>query len=428
MDRLKIELEALKGEYRTFKASCDGRDMTDEEIVKANGLLDKIEMKEKQIETETRARELVSEPVRETPGVQVVKDEGDKPFRSLGEQMVAIARASTPGGRIDKRLLGIEARSAETGNSEGVNSEGGFLVQTDFATELIANVYDNSQIFSRCDRRTLTTGANSIEIASVNETSRADGSRSGGVRAYWKTELGSLTASKPAFKNVKLEVNDLTAFWPVSDNLLEDAPFLAQEGSALFAREFDFKIQDGIINGDGAGKPLGVLNAASLVSVSKETGQAAATIVFDNIVKMYSRMYIGSRANAVWFINQDIEPQLFSMSLSVGTGGIPVYMPANGLSQSPYGTLMGRPVVPIEQAATLGTVGDIIFADFSQYIVADKGGMQGASSIHLKFDYTQTVFRWKLRIDGQPRWASALTPYKGSSNTVSPFVALATRA
>jgi HK97 family phage major capsid protein len=70
-----------------------------------------------------------------------------------------------------------------------------------------------------------------------------------------------------------------------------------------------------------------LLNSGCLVSVGKETGQAAATVVAENVVKMYSRMFAQSRPNAVWLINQNIEPQLFTMSLAVGTGGVPIYMP-----------------------------------------------------------------------------------------------------
>jgi HK97 family phage major capsid protein len=129
----------------------------------------------------------------------------------------------------------------------------------------------------------------------------------------------------------------------------------------------------------------------------------------------------------VWLVNQDTLPQLYTMSLAVGTGGSPIFMPAGGLSGSPFNTILGRPVLPIEQCATLGTVGDIIFADLSGYILAEKGGLQSDMSIHVKFDTDESVFRFVMRLDGQPERASALTPYKGS-NTLSHFVTLATRA
>ena len=114
------------------------------------------------------------------------------------------------------------------------------------------------------------------------------------------------------------------------------------------------------------------------------------------------------------------------MSSPIGTAGAPVYLPPGGYNSAPYGMLLGRPVYPIEYASTLGTVGDILLADFTQYVVAQKGGMQAATSIHIAFLTDEMVFRITYRIDGEPIWHSALTPFKGSA-TKSPFVALATR-
>jgi len=198
----------------------------------------------------------------------------------------------------------------------------------------------------------------------------------------------------------------------------------------LVAKELAFKVDDALVRGTGAGQPLGILNAGCLVSVAKEAGQGAATVLAENIMKMRSRLFASSRQNSVWLINQNVEPQLHSMSLAVGTGGVPVYMPAGGLSNLPFDTLYGRPVLPIEQCATLGTAGDIILADFSNgYILAEKGGIQADMSIHVQFLYDESVFRFVMRVDGQPVRATALTPYKGgASDTQSHFVALATRA
>lgn len=182
------------------------------------------------------------------------------------------------------------------------------------------------------------------------------------------------------------------------------------------------------LNGTGAGQLLGIQNAACLVSVAKETGQAADTVLFENIVKMWTRLYARSRANAAWYINQDVEPQLFGMAMSVGTGGVPVFMPAGGISGQPYSTLFGRPIIPIEQAATLGDVGDIILADMSQYLLIDKGAIKGDQSIHVKFLYGENTFRFVYRVNGQPIWKSVLTPFKGTANTQSPFIVLAERA
>ena len=104
-----------------------------------------------------------------------------------------------------------------------------------------------------------------------------------------------------------------------------------------------------------------------------------------------------------------------------------MYVPAGGLSEKPYCTLFGRPVIPLEQCSAAGDVGDIILADISQYLLIDKGGIKAASSVHVRFLYDENVFRFIYRVDGQPIWNKPLTPFKGSA-TVSPFVTLAKRS
>jgi len=344
---------------------------------------------------------------------KVTLDEADRPFKSFGEQLTAVIRAGT-GGELDPRLKA-------TGMSEGVPSDGGYLVQTDFATELLKRVYETGQVASRCRKIPISASSNGLKLFGIDETNRATGSRWGGVQAYWLGEGVTKTESQPKFRMMELGLKKLIGMYYATDELLQDATALEGVVSEAFKEEFAFRLDDAIINGTGVGQPLGVLTSSCKVTVSEETGQAADTLIAENVIKMWARMWAKSRANAVWFINQDIEPALFTMTLAVGTGGIPVYMPANGLVDSPYGKLMGRPVIPIEQCATLGDIGDIILADMSQYILIDKGAMQSASSIHVKFTTDETAFRFVYRVDGQPLWSSALTPYKGS-NTLSPFV------
>ncbi len=355
---------------------------------------------------------------RFTPGGDVQETKG---FKTFGEQLMAVKRAETD-REVDPRL------KAPTGLSEGVPADGGFLVQTDFATTLLEKVYADSGILSRVKRIPISANANSLKIPAVAETSRADGSRQGGILAYWAGEAGTKTPSQASFAQVALELKKLVGLCYVTDELLQDASALESWISMAFTREFDFKITDAIVNGDGAAKPLGILNAPCTYAITAETGQSAATILAENIIKMWAARFGPNSGSYVWLINQNIEPQLFTMSLAVGTGGIPIYMPAGGLSGNPYSILMGKPVIPCEQCATLGTAGDIILADLSQYIMIDKGSMQSASSIHVKFTTDETAFRFVFRCDGQPWWASYLTPYKGSTSYQSPFVTIASRS
>jgi HK97 family phage major capsid protein len=186
---------------------------------------------------------------------------------------------------------------------------------------------------------------------------------------------------------------------------------------------------DGVIlDGNGSGKPLGILNAPCLVEVGKEDGQDADTIYAENIINMEARINPTSDGKAIYVANKDTFPQLAAMNIKVGTAGVPVWIPGNTISGKPYQTLMGRELVFSEHAETLGDKGDIYLADFGQYLVGQKvgGGLRFDTSIHLKFDYDQNAYRIIFRIDGQPAWVSARTP-KNSSATVSPFLALEAR-
>lgn len=319
--------------------------------------------------------------------------------------------------------------AAGDGMSQGVTADGGVLVPPAFSTE----VWDRTRVASEsmiqyCDTIPIDPGVQSVTFNAINETSRADGSRWGGVRGYWKGELTQLTESKPKFREVKIEPQELYVFAYVSDKLLRHAPGAA---SAVLARaaadEINFKLGDSVFNGPGAGMPRGVIGHASVVSVAKETGQAGVSVVKENIDKMWSRCHAGFRRNAVWFVNQDVEPQLEQLSAVVGTGGVPVYVPAGGIADAPNARLKGRPVVISEYCATLGTVGDIVLANFSAYCLGIRGMVDQSQSMHLKFDFAQTAFRFIFEADGQPWLASTITPYKGN-NTLSPIVTLATRS
>ena len=173
--------------------------------------------------------------------------------------------------------------------------------------------------------------------------------------------------------------------------------------------------------------PLGVLNSGALVSVAKESGQALNTVVAENLEKMWARMPAGNLGSAEWYINMNVWPQLFQLAHDVGTGGVPVFMPPGGLSQAPFGTIFGRPITPIEQCESLGTKGDVLFMDLSEYVLIEKGGIETASSIHVQFVADELTFRFILRTNGQPKLDTTLAPFKGTDN-LSPFVSLDTRS
>lgn len=354
----------------------------------------------------------------EKPEVKpTLSKDNEKRFASFGEQLMAAYRAATPGGKVDERLT----TRAASGLNESTPSDGGFLVQQDFVTELLKRTYETGILASKVKKIPISTNANGMKINAIDEDSRANGSRWGGVQTYWEGEADEITASKPKFRQMELSLKKLTGLCYATDELLQDAAALEAVIRQAFAEEFGFKIDDAILSGSGEGEPLGILNSGAIVTVAKEASQTDI-ITVENLIKMWNRLWSRSRANAVWYINQELEPYLYTLKI----GDKPVYIPAGGLSEKPYGTLFGRPVVPIEQCSAAGEVGDIILADIGQYLLIDKGGVKSASSIHVRFLYDENVFRFIYRVDGKPIWTKPLTPYKGSA-TVSPFVTLAKR-
>jgi HK97 family phage major capsid protein len=349
-------------------------------------------------------------------------------FKTFGDQLQAIASVAMS-GREDNRLTWspLTPSAAVSGAGASIPSDGGYQIQTDTVTDLMSKVYGTGQVLSRVQRVPISTNSDSLKVNLVDESSRAAGSRWGGVQVYWGAEADSATSKKPKFRQAELSLKDVIGLMYATDRLLQDASALETIFTRAFISEIQFTVEDSIFNGTGAGQMKGILTSAGKVAVNKEGGQPAATLVYENVLKMWSRMWAPSRANSAWFINQDIEPQLHAMAVPVGTGGLPVYLPPGGLSQSPYGTLFGRPVIPTEYNPTLGTEGDIVLADLNQYLMIDKGGIQADSSVHVRFIYNERTFRFIYRCDGQPMWNSALTPAKGT-NTLSPYVTLQTRA
>ena len=402
---------------------------------------------------------LEQEPPPKPPAVKVTGDEADRaaqgnPFKSFGEFLFAVK--DVPYGQVDKRLLPARSRdaldeggfsinkamghrfvgtlseakatkAAPTGLGESSGPAGGYLVDSDRAPGILSRVYEVGELLQRVSIDPVGPNANGMTYFKEAESSRATGSRRGGVRFYWLAENSAITASNPTFDLLELKLKKAGGLVYATDELLADMTALESYVMRILPEELRWGVEDSIINGLGTGQPLGILNSNATVSVAKETGQAAATLVAENVIKMWSRLWGRSQRNAVWLINQDVQPQLYQLSLPVGTGGQLVFTPPGGLSASPYGTLFGRPVIVHESCATLGTVGDILLVDPMEYQMIEKGGIESASSIHVRFTQGEQVFRFTWRIDGQPAWDTALTPANGS-NTQSPFISLATRS
>lgn len=335
---------------------------------------------------------------------------------ALGRFALAV-RAHALGQGSDPRLLAVA-----TGAGTQTDSNMGFAVPREVAPGIEREMFSVGDLLSRVDARSVT--GNSIAYNLMDQTSRADGSRQGGVLGYWVDEGTAPTASNTKIQRMEMKLRKVGAFGVMTDELLDDAAALGGELQQAFAHELIFQVENKIYRGNGSSAPLGFLNAPCLISVSKETNQAAATIVGPNITKMWARMSPNSHKSAVWLANVDTIPQMAELTQPIGTGGIRYpYASVEAGSVS----LWGRPVVFVEYAETVGTVGDLALVDLSKYRLIRKRGVEQASSMHVYFAQGEQAFRAFYRVDGQPVPRAALTPFKGS-NTLSPFVVLATRA
>lgn len=429
LDDLKAQADKLQEEMEAIlqKADDEDREVTDAELTEIEAKKKKQQAFDKQIAaresvkpTAGGGRKSLAEPAqlgRERVPAQVRIEDRRGGFRNLGEFAQTVRAAVLRPGDVDVR---IRNAAPSTAGNEGTGADGGFAVPPEFRQEIWQKVMGEETLLSRTNG--LVTGGNSMTLP-ADETTPWESS--GGVQAYWENELGAITQSKPALQMKNIRLNKLTALVPVSEELLEDAPGMDSYLRKKAPEKMQAKVNTALVRGTGAGQPQGILNSPSLITVAAISGQGSGTVVFGNINAMWSRMYAPLRRNAVWLINQDVEPQLEALAFDHSAPSpVPAYLPAGGLSASPFSTLKGRPVIPVQPCSTVGTVGDIILVDFQQYMSITKGqDIKTDVSIHLYFDAAAVAYRFIFRLAGQPWWNAAITPENGN-NTLSWAVAL----
>ncbi|MFD0053036.1 phage major capsid protein [Streptomyces sp. NPDC127168] len=346
----------------------------------------------------------------------------DKQFSNWGDFLTA-----TWAGANTQEAFAARSDIKKIQNSFGssVPADGGFLIPESLRSELLSVPMEKGLVRSRA--RVVPMETLMVPYPTIDSTSNAT-SVHGGITGYWTEEGGTLTDSAPQFGRIELLAKKLTLYSEIPNELFQDSLIsLEQFMSQSYPEALLWFEDNAFIDGTGVGQPLGFLNAPAAVSVAKETSQTAATIKWENIVKAYSRMLPSSIGNAVWVAHIDTLPQLATMALDVGTGGSAIWIGDGGGEDAPPMRILGRPVHFTEKVSTVGAVGDINFVDLGYYLIGDRQAMQMSTSTEFKFGNDKTAMRLIERVDGTPWIKSAITPRKGS-NTLSPFVKIATRA
>lgn len=388
-------IDELNGEFNSVKANIEAKEKVEAVLAVSN--LSKRKTEPAPVENK----------VEVTNWSKKQKNGG---FENFGEFLNSVKRASQ--GDMDERFRATHfERSGE---------DGGFLVPEEMMSTIAEKMGGDEALLPRTTSFDVSGNSLSLPTDELQPWT-------GGIEAYWTAEGRQIQESKHRFGEANWKLNKLAALVKVTDELLEDTTALESYVLGKAPGALDYKVNSAIISGSGAGQPKGILNSDFRVAVAKESGQAADTIVAENVIKMYSRMIPASRSRAVWYINAQAEEQLRLMK---NDNGEYIYLaPGSQMNQSPYGLLMGRPVLPmLASMPQLGDEGDIIFADLSYYYTIKKvGGVKQAISSHLFFDQAINAYRFTFRLDGSCPFKSPVVTEFGN-HEMSGIVTLADRA
>ncbi len=311
-------------------------------------------------------------------------------------------------------------RAAQGSDEQGTYSQtyGGFMVQPEVKPGLLSIGFEGDPTEGRTT--SVPMGSPIVKFNARTDKNHSS-SVSGGLTFTRTPETVDATSSRMKIEQIALEAAPLVGLAHESEQLIQDSPI---SFAALLAAGFSDQRAAHLLNeklhGVGGAQYTGVVNAACTISVPKETNQVAATINSENAIKMAARLW----GRGFWLANPDCRPQLYTLSLTIGTGGVPLYQPAPMVG-FPDG-LLGMPIFYTEMCKTVGTVGDIVLGNWSQYLEGIYQPMKSDESIHVRFIALERTFRFYERNCAAPWWRSALTPKNGA--TLSPFVTLATRA
>lgn len=318
-----------------------------------------------------------------------------------GFEFYGAVRKSCIGQGTDDRLV---RRLKAAGASENINADGGYAVPVEYATNIFNDIVKQDSLMNSCF--TIPMGSNSMKLPALNYTQQG----SFGVTANWEGEAQTIPTSKPAFRQPQLTLNKLTVLTPVTSELLEDGIAIENVINFLAGEAITYKVNDAIVNGTGAGMPVGVAIHASTVVVTRNTTVSVKAI---DVITMDSA-FTGDEDRAEWLISKrDVNPQLLTIA---DAGGRYLYFAPGTFGERKGPALMlGKRVRPLINCKNVGTQGDIILWDPKGYLFGYKStGINKAMSIHLYFNTDQVAYRWTFRADGRPWRDTTLESAQGS--------------
>lgn len=324
-------------------------------------------------------------------------------FNSLAEFSRMIAS-----GRYDERL---EKRAFVEG--DGVS--GGFAVPEEFMNEIFSLALEESVLLQRA--KIYPMKSNTLIIPAWNMTNHASEGLAG-FSSVWTSEGGTATVQTGKLRSMTLDAKKLMIYTEASREVLADSTMLEQEIGKMLIQALGWDLDYQLINGNGIGKPQGVLNAPSTIKVTRNTG---SSIVWADLRAMFAQLHKGYVSDAIWIANFDTLPQFLNMTVN----NYPVFSPFvfTGTAGDLPTRLFGLPLIFTEKCPALGSLGDLILCNPTQYAVGMRQTIAVERTNAANWSQDMTSFRSVLRADGQALWDEAVTPRNGA-NTLSWAIAL----
>jgi len=309
------------------------------------------------------------------------------------------------------KILSIKNAVGSDEQNVSSNPDGGFLIPEFTVPGVVTRDPQKLQGDLGQYTRRIPMSTSNIKLnARVDENHST--SVTGGIVVGRRSEMAQITANKMQFQQVSLETSELVGMAFATHQLLQDSPisFMSLINDA-FGAEHIAKLNYERLWGTGAGEFEGVYTSPAKLTVARAT---ASKISGEDILGMVMKCW--DYDNAYWVANQNTLLQLTNAHIALSNTDV------QGLYDAKTKTLFGRPVLFNENASTLGTAGDLGLINFNEYLEGTRGGIEYASSIHLRFDYAETAFRTIQENAGSSWWKTYLTPKNGS--TMSPIVQL----
>jgi HK97 family phage major capsid protein len=337
------------------------------------------------------------------------------PHRNFGDWLLHVARQDD--AYLEKTYGSIRAKTAL---AESSGTTGGYIVPPEFYEKLLTLIAEEAIMRPRAFVQPMASASLMFPYLDVTTAQSAGTSPFfGGVIMNWTEEAQNRTETEPAFKQMELKAHELSGYAVSSNVLLQDAAFgLEKFLMTLFSKAIAWYEDYAFFQGNGVGKPTGILNAKATLSVTRNTGNSFKYV---DAATMLSRLLPSSHKSAIWVVHPYVLAQL--VQLADAANRI-VWVPNNGGAQDKVpGTLFGLPVLTTEKVPALGTKGDVMLLDPNLYVIGDRMQIEIAGSEHVNFLKNQMTWRVVERVDGQP-WLDNVITLQDGASTVSPFVVL----